>query len=95
MNQEEYRLKLKEKIEDFTRQIMELKTQVVDASIKESFDSLITEMEKTRDLIQKRYDTMEASGESEWTKLEKNIYTDIESFNEAYRKAGSLFKPRH
>jgi hypothetical protein len=74
---------------------MELKTQVAVASIKESFDSLITEMEKTRDLIRKRYDTMKASGENEWTKLEKNIYTDMESFNEAYTKAGSLFKPRH
>jgi hypothetical protein len=70
---------------------MELKTQVAVASIKESFDSLITEMEKTRDLIRKRYDTMKASGENEWT----NIYTDMESFIEAYTKAGSLFKPRH
>ncbi len=86
--------KVKETIEVFNRQILELKSQVVSPSMKNSYDSLISELEKTRDLIQEKYDTMQASGESNWTKLEKNIYSDVESFNNAYKKAGALFKPR-
>jgi len=95
MKHEDYRLQIKEKIEDLNKQVMELKNQVVEEKVKDSFDSLISEMENTRDLIQKKYDSMKASGEEEWTKLEKNIYNDIESFDNAYKKAGALFKPRH
>ena len=95
MKQEEHKLNVKEKITDLSRQILELKNQVVDASLKDSLDSLISELEKTRDLIQKKYDKMEASGERNWTKLEKNIYSDLESFNKVYKKAGALFKPLH
>ena len=94
MKQEEHKLQIKEKIDDFNRQLLELKNQVVDASVKDAFDSLIVQMEKTRDQIQKKYNTMEASGENEWTKLENNIYTDMESFDKAYKKAGALFKPQ-
>lgn len=86
--------KLKETIEEFNRQIQELKTQDVSPSMKNSYDSLISELEKTRDQIQEKYDTMQASGESNWTMLEKNIYSDVESFNNAYKNAGALFKPR-
>ena len=71
-----------------------MKTQVVEASLMDSLNKLISELEKTRDLIQKKYDVMEASGEREWSKLEKNIYSDLESFNTAYKKAGAIFKPR-
>jgi hypothetical protein len=94
MKQEDNKLQIKEKIEDLNRQVLELKNQVVEPSVKNSFDSLISDMEKTRDLIQKKYDNMEASGEDEWTKLEKNIFNDVESFDKAYKKAGALFKPR-
>lgn len=94
MKKEENKHKVKEKIEDLSRQILELKTQVVEASLMDSLNKLISELEKTRDLIQKKYDVMEASGEREWSKLEKNIYTDLESFNTAYKKAGAIFKPR-
>ena len=94
MKQEDNRLQIKEKIEDLNRQVLDLKNQVVEASVKDSFDSLISELEDTRDQIQKKYDSMDASGENEWTKLEKNIYNDVESFDKAYRRAGALFKPR-
>lgn len=86
--------KIKETIKEFNSQILELKTQVVSPSMTDSYDSLISELEKARDLIQEKYDTMQASGESNWTKLEKNIYSDVKSFNNAYKKAGALFKPR-
>jgi len=62
--------------------------------ITDSYDQLIRELEETRDQIRNKYKEMESSGEEDWTRLDKNIYTDMESFNSAFKKAGALFKPR-
>lgn len=94
MKQEEFKQQIKEKINGLTEQIQKLKIQVVDASVKDSYDQLIQELEETRDQIRKKYQDMESSGEEDWTRLDKNIYTDMESFNSAFKKAGALFKPR-
>lgn len=94
MNQEELKQQIREKIDGMTRQINQLKIQVVDASVKDSYDLLIRELEETRDLARKKYRDMESSGEEEWSKLEQHIYTDLETFTSAFKKAGALFKPR-
>ena len=62
--------------------------------ITDSYDQLIRELEETRDQIRNKYKEMESSGEEDWTRLDKNIYADMESFNSAFKKAGVLFKPR-
>lgn len=94
MTQEELKQQIREKIYGLTEQIQKLKVQVVDASVKDSYDQLIHELEETRDQIRYKYKKMESSGEEDWTRLDKNIYADMESFNNAFKKAGALFKPR-
>lgn len=94
MTQKELKQQIRDKINGLTEQIQKLKIQVVDASERDSYDQLIRELEETRDQIRNKYTEMESSGEEDWTKLDKNIYADIESFNSAFKKAGALFKPR-
>jgi predicted RNA-binding protein with RPS1 domain len=94
MKQEEQKQQIKEKLEGLNRQIHQLKVQVVDASVKDSYDRLIRELEEKRDRIREKYDQMEGSAEEDWSKLDKNIYADLESFNTSFKKAGALFKPR-
>lgn len=94
IDQQEYKLKIKEKIQKISAQIEELKYQVVEASLKDKFEALIRELEETKDRIQVRYDEMEESGKEEWDKLDKNLYGDLESFESAFKKAGSMFKPK-
>lgn len=94
MKQEELKQQIREKIDGLTEQIRRLKLQVVDASVKDSYERLIQELEETRDQIRKKYEEMESSGKEDWSRLDKNIYTDMETFNSAFKKAGALFKPR-
>jgi predicted RNA-binding protein with RPS1 domain len=94
MKQEELKQQIKEKIDDLTNQIQKLKIQVVDSSGKGSYEKLIQELEETRNVILNKYEEMKSSGEEDWSKLDKNIFADMESFNNAYKKAGALFKPR-
>lgn len=94
MKQEELKQKIKEKIDGLNTQIHQLRIQVVDASVKDSYDKIIRELEVKRDLMKRKYEEMESSGEEDWSKLDKNIYADMESFNKSFKKAGALFKPR-
>jgi len=93
INQKEYKKKVKNKIEEISAQIQNLRYQVVEASLKNEFEALIRELEGIRDRIQAQYDEMEESGEEQWNKVDKNIYADVKSSDTAFKKAGSMFKP--
>jgi len=93
MKQEELKQQIKEKIDGLNEQIHQLRIQVVDASVKDSYDEIIRELEVKRDMMKKKYKEMESSGEQDWSKLDKNIYADLESFNKSFKKAGALFNP--
>jgi hypothetical protein len=94
MKQEELKKQIKEKIDSLDDRIYQLKSQAVNVSRMDTYKQHIKGLEETRDLIRKKYEEMESSGKEEWTRLDKNIYADLESFNTAFKEAGALFKPR-
>jgi LPS O-antigen subunit length determinant protein (WzzB/FepE family) len=61
MEQEELKQKIKEKIDRLSTQIHQLRIQVVDDSVKDSFEKIIRELEVKRDLMKRKYEEMESS----------------------------------
>jgi len=63
--------------------------------MSESVQEVLDRLDTLNQEIQLQYTQFsEATSEDKLTKseIEKNIYNGIESFNNAFRKAGSLFK---
>lgn len=95
MKQEEFKEEIKKKIEDISEKINELKSHTPeDSSLEGEISKLVNQMEKIRDDIQNKYDRAGKSVEHNWDKITRNIYQDLESFDNAFKKAGSLFKSR-
>jgi predicted nucleic acid-binding Zn-ribbon protein len=90
-----YREEAKQKINEMTTQINQLKIQVVDQSLKEQYQDLIRQLEQIRDRIQGNYEQMDdSSDDKEWSEFNSNIYTDLQSFDTAFKKAGAMFRPQ-
>lgn len=84
--------KIEQTLESFESKIKDLKARAYGhLSIRDDLDALIRSMEQARDKISSQLDKDGDKEGHEWDKIEKNIYRDIESFNDAFRKAGELF----
>jgi DNA repair exonuclease SbcCD ATPase subunit len=93
MNQEQYKEKLRNQLKELTDKLDQLKHQVVDTSLKDEYESHIQKMEQIIQKMGEQYEQTEQSVDEKWDKLNTNMYRDVESFNNAFRKAGALFKP--
>lgn len=88
----------KEKIDEIDKRINEFKQKVADQSegeIKTRAEAALRELRAFRDKIQEQYDELEERKEEvseNVTEAEKNIYAGIETFEDAFTKAGSIFK---
>ena len=86
--------KVKDKLNEISTKIEEIKSKTLDdESMQSAFDELVDQMQRIRDQIQEKYDDMRASGKDNWEEFNSNIYQDLESFNEAFKKAGAIFRP--
>lgn len=92
--QQELREEAKAKIDELTTKINSLRANPLEDIVdQKKLDGLIGELEKARDDIKSKYVSMKAAEEEKWDKFEKNVYQDMESFNRAFEKAGTIFKP--
>jgi DNA-binding transcriptional regulator GbsR (MarR family) len=98
MKKEELLKSTQKKIDEINVKIRELKSKISDESeeeIKERAESAVKELEGLRDKIQDQYDILETRKEQvqvDVSEAEKNIYSGIETFDDAFTRAGSIFK---
>ncbi|MFO7756114.1 MAG: hypothetical protein R6V34_09040 [Bacteroidales bacterium] len=93
MDQDKLKLEAKQKVDEISSLLEKIKDQKVDEMDKIEHEALVKELEDIRNKIEKEYKALDTSVEQKWDEFDKNIYQDIESFNNAYMKAGHLFKP--
>ncbi|MBS0010306.1 MAG: hypothetical protein KFF49_02785 [Bacteroidales bacterium] len=93
MDQEKLKLEAKEKLEDISSIIEKIKNQKVEELDKIEYEALVKELEDIRNKMKEKFDAFDSSVEKKWDEFDKNIYQDIQSFNNAYMKAGHIFKP--
>lgn len=82
-------------IEELDFKIQQLKTKQVDDKQKPELEKKLKRLTELRDSVRERYEkTEESEDENRWDEFEKQIFTDIESFNNAYTDAGRMFDPK-
>jgi len=94
MDTKEARKKAEETISDLTTKVEGLKSKMAGEEKKKSdLQELIDEMDTIKEKIHNEFKDMEKEDENKWDEFNKNIYYDLESFEEAFRKAGKMFAP--
>lgn len=91
--QEELREKARQKIDDLSTKINSLKDKPLeDIAKKDRLDEIIKELEETSENIKSTYIRLMKENEKKWDEFDKNVYRDMKSFDDAFRKAGSIFE---
>lgn len=69
-----------------------------DEPITEQQKSALKQLYALRDALQAQYNRLSSSsadtGQRDFDKMEKNIYNSLQSYNEAFTKAGAIFTRR-
>lgn len=97
-NKEKLNLRSKYKIEDVERKLKEIKHEFAQQKANELSEQAKASLEKLKELgdeIEQLYQdisTKEITEQLEFDEMEKNIFNNIESFNNAYKNAGSFIK---
>lgn len=100
MDRENLRITTKQKIDEVNNKLSELKKELAgknEDEMTEVAKSSLTELNQLRDEIQVLYEKLAKTSltdELEFDKVEKNIYNSIESFNNAFTKAGSMLRTK-
>jgi uncharacterized protein YoxC len=93
MSKNDWKGKIKQKLDEINRKIDLLKTEDLhDTTLKDQVEGLIRKLETIRNDIKEKYAEADTEREDVWERMEKDIYSDFESFDEAFRKAGTLFR---
>ncbi len=98
MDKEKLRMSTKLKIDEINLKLQEISNELAlqnDKEILEQAKPALAELDQLRDKIESLYDKIvriHLKDELEFDAIEKNIYNSIESFNDAFRKAGSMFR---
>ncbi len=98
MEKKELATKTEKTVDEIATKLNDLKiklSQNKTPETKEGVQATLDELDSLNQKIQKQYSKMSETGDkskSQMSEMEKNIYNSIESFNNAYTKAGSLFK---
>jgi chaperonin cofactor prefoldin len=101
MEKKELLKSIHQKIDDLNYKIGVLKkmaSQEADSSRRNEMESTVTDMEKLRDDTYVQYDKLYSVQEKDDTRLsemEQNIFSNIRSFDSAFKKAGGIFDSRH
>lgn len=94
MDTKEARKKAEETISDLTTKLEGLKSKMTGEDKKKAdLNELIDEMDALKEKIRNKFKETEDENEDKWDDFNKNIYRDLESFEEAFRKAGRMFAP--
>jgi len=98
MDREKLRKKTKQKIDEVNRKLLKIRNELAlqsNKEINEQVSPTMIEMNQLRDEIQDLSDLIakdRITDDMDFDKVEKNVYNNIESFNAAFKKAGSLLR---
>ncbi len=101
MDKNEIITKTKKTVDEISTKFSDLKnkmSQSQNSEIKEGVQAALDKLDVLNQEIQKQYNLISKArekGDAQMPEMEKNIYNSIESFNNAYTKAGSLFKTHY
>ncbi|HAF30887.1 MAG TPA: hypothetical protein DCG75_17755 [Bacteroidales bacterium] len=99
MEKEELVLKTKQKLDEIQEKINDIKEKVeqnTNDAIHEKSEHIINELKELGEKIHKQYSKLglpENQSKPNITEMEKNIFNSIRSFDSAFQRAGSIFKP--
>jgi len=98
MEKNEITTKTKKAVDEISTKFSDLKNKISqnkNSEIKKEVQAALDKLDDLNQEIQKQYNLISNArekGDFQMPEMEKNIYNSIESFNNAYTKAGSLFK---
>jgi hypothetical protein len=101
MEKKELLKSIHQKIDDLNYKIGVLKKMAsneTDSSKRNEMESTLSDMEKLRDKTYVEYDKIYSVHENDnnsLSEMEQNIFTNIRSFDSAFKKAGGIFDMRH
>ena len=98
MNTNELKDKARRKLEQLSEQIETIKDKKPkNPDVKAEMERLIYRMEEIRDNVKNIYSenlkNVESGKKVHWDEFEKNIFQDLKSFDNAFSKAGTFFRP--
>ena len=97
MNRKQLDKRLEKRIEEVETTMNALKDELVQQNnpeVNNEIKSSLNKLNKLNDEIKNMYRNIankEFTGQLKANEFEKNVFNSIQSFNDAYRKAGSLF----
>ncbi len=81
------------KIEELNFKIQQMKSRNVDEEVREQYEEALSEMKEIRDKVLEKFNEYDHSEDiDKWDTFDKQIYTDMESFDEAYTQAGGFLR---
>ena len=97
MERTELLKKTEKRIEELNQSIIDIRNKLEkegDVVIKGKVNKAVENLKSIKDEIEEQYSRlkMQESREENVDEVEKNIYNSFESFNDAFEKAGALFK---
>ena len=97
MNLQEFKVEVNNKLSEVNAKILDVKNSLEKERQNKKLDEALKEMESIREDILKQKDELDALKSSEETELKefrKNIFNSLESFDESFKAAGTMIKPR-
>ena len=93
MNTENIKKNIKEKIDDISQKALSIRERLSkEDNSSEELNKLALQLDKIQNELQEKFDTLDANPNADWDDFEKNIHVSMNSFNDAYKRAGTLFR---
>ncbi len=97
--QQEFKLEINRKINEVNAKIADVRKRYAStesSEVQNELLSILNHLESTRNNLILQYERIDKLGstEKEFSELEKDIYTNLETFDSAFSKAGTIVKSR-
>jgi exonuclease VII large subunit len=93
MDKDKLKKEIKQKIDDIKNKALSIRERLSkEDNPSEELSKSSQQLDQTENELQAKYDTLNAEPNADWDEFEKNIHKSIGSFDEAFRKAGTLFR---
>jgi chromosome segregation ATPase len=94
MNKEEFKARAKQKIDEFSAKINELKAERAAAKedSKSDYDEALKELESKKSELDNKYTELENAADDKWEEVKATFLSASNSFEEGFSKLKPLFK---
>ncbi|WP_462281495.1 hypothetical protein [Salinivirga cyanobacteriivorans] len=93
MSNQKLKQNIKAKIDDINSKVLSIRERLSkEENPDDELQKLLLQLEKIQTELTEKFDTLEANPEADWDEFDKNIHQSMKSFNQAFTRAGTLFK---